>query len=49
MSRTKLVLAAIIALIVVAGIGYAMGGSGRFTLQTALDESRERLGFPMKQ
>jgi hypothetical protein len=43
MSRTKLVLAAIIALIVVAGIGYAMGGSGRFTLQTALDESRERL------
>jgi hypothetical protein len=43
MSRHKLVLAAIIALIVVAGIGYAMGGSGRFALQTALDESRERL------
>ena len=43
MSRTKLVLAAIIALIVAAGIGYAMGGSGRFTLQTALDETRERL------
>jgi hypothetical protein len=43
MSRTKLVLAAIIALIIAAGIGYAMGGSGRFTLQTALDETRERL------
>ena len=25
------------------GIGYAWGGSGRFTLQTALDEARERL------
>jgi len=43
MSRPKLALAAIIALIVAAGIGYAMGGSGRFTLQTALDEARERL------
>ena len=43
MSRTKLMLAAIIALIVAAGIGYAMGGSGRFTLQTALDDARERL------
>ena len=43
MSRLKLVLSAIIALIVVAGIGYALGGSGRFALQTALDDSRERL------
>jgi hypothetical protein len=43
MSRTKLMLAAVIALIVAAGIGYAMGGSGRFTLQSALDEARERL------
>ena len=43
MSRPKLALAAIIALIVAAGIGYAMGGSGRFTLQTALDDARERL------
>jgi hypothetical protein len=32
-----------VALIVAVGIGYAMGGSGRFTLQAALDESRERL------
>ena len=31
------------ALIVAAGIGYAMGGSGRFALQTALDEARERV------
>jgi hypothetical protein len=43
MTRSKLVLTAFVALIVAAGIGYAMGGSGRFTLQTALDETRERL------
>jgi C4-dicarboxylate-specific signal transduction histidine kinase len=43
MTRSKLVLTAFVALIVAAGIGYAMGGSGRFTLQNALDETRERL------
>jgi hypothetical protein len=43
MTRTKLVLAAFAALIVAVGVGYAMGGSGRFTLQSALDETRERL------
>jgi hypothetical protein len=31
------------ALVVAVGAGYAMGGSGRFTLQNALDETRARL------
>ena len=43
MTRTKLVLAAFVAAIVIVGIGYAMGGSGRYQLQSALDETRERL------
>jgi hypothetical protein len=43
MSRLRLIAAGIAALIVAAGIGYAMGGSGRFSLQTALDDARERL------
>jgi hypothetical protein len=43
MTRIKLVLAAFVAAIVIAGIGYAMGGSGRYQLQGALDETRERL------
>ena len=43
MNKLRLIAAGIGALIVVAGIGYAMGGSGRFALQTALDEARERL------
>lgn len=43
MTRTKLVLAAFAAAIVIVGFGYAMGGSGRYQLQSALDETRERL------
>lgn len=43
MTRTKLVIGAFVALLVTLGIGYAMGGSGRFTLQNALDETRGRL------
>ena len=43
MTRTRLVLIAFAALIIAVGIGYAMGGSGRFTLQNALDETRARL------
>lgn len=43
MTRTNIVLAAFGALIVAVGIGYAMGGSGRFTLQNALDETRAQL------
>jgi hypothetical protein len=43
MTRTRMVLVTFAALIVALGIGYAMGGSGRFTLQNALDETRERL------
>lgn len=31
------------ALIIAVGIGYAMGGAGRFTLQNALDDTRARL------
>ncbi|HET7219195.1 MAG TPA: hypothetical protein VFJ02_14160 [Vicinamibacterales bacterium] len=43
MTRTRMVLIAFAALIIAVGIGYAMGGSGRFTLQNALDETRARL------
>jgi hypothetical protein len=43
MTRTRLVLAAIGALIITLGLGYAIGGSGRFTLQNALDDTRVRL------
>ena len=40
MTRTRLVILACSALVVAFGVGYAMGGSGRFTLQSALDDAR---------
>ena len=43
MNPTKWVLAGFAALIVAFGMGYAMGGSGRFTLQNALDDARGQL------
>jgi hypothetical protein len=43
MTPTKWVLAGFAALVVALGVGYAMGGSGRFTLQNALDDVRGRL------
>jgi hypothetical protein len=43
MTRTRWVLTAFVALVVALGIGYALGGSGRFTLQNALNETRGRL------
>ena len=39
----KLVLTATIVLVVVLGLGYAWGASGRSAMQTALDEARQRL------
>ena len=43
MTRTKLIVAALVALMIALGVGYAMGGSGRFTLQNALEETRGSL------
>ena len=43
MNRTRIAIAAVVALIVAFGVGYAMGGSGRFQLQNALDDVRTRL------
>jgi hypothetical protein len=43
MSRSRIALAAFGALVIALGVGYAMGGSGRYTLQNALDEARGRL------
>jgi hypothetical protein len=43
MSRSRVVLAAFGALVIALGVGYAMGGSGRYTIQNALDEARARL------
>ena len=43
MTPTKWVLSGFAALVIALGIGYALGGSGRFTLQNALDDTRARL------
>jgi hypothetical protein len=43
MTRNKLILSAVIALVVAFGIGYAWGGSGRFAIQNTLDETRQQL------
>jgi hypothetical protein len=43
MSRGKLVLSAIVALVVALGLGYAWGASGRFSIQNALDDARQQL------
>lgn len=43
MTRGRLILAGFVALIVAVGLGYAWGASGRFTLQDALEESRQQL------
>jgi hypothetical protein len=40
-----MILTAVAALIVALGIGYALGGSGRFSIQNALDESRAQLNL----
>jgi hypothetical protein len=43
MTRSRLILTAFVVLLVVFGVGYALGGSGRFTIQNALDDTRSRL------
>lgn len=43
MTLTRWVLSGFAALVVALGIGYAMGGAGRFNLQNALDDARGRL------
>ena len=43
MNRIRLALIVFVALIVTLGLGYAWGASGRFTLTTALDETRQLL------
>ena len=43
MSRGKLVLSAVVALIVTLGLGYVWGASGKLSLSTALDQTRQQL------
>lgn len=43
MPRSRLILSAVVALVVVLGLGYVWGASGRFTIQQALDEARQQL------
>lgn len=43
MSRTRLLLSAVVALVVALGLGYAWGASGRFSIQNALDDARQQL------
>lgn len=42
-SRIKLVVLAAAALIIVLGLGFAWGASGRFEIQNVLDETRQQL------
>ena len=42
-SRTKLIALAVAGVIVVLGLGYVWGASGRFSIQNALDEARQEL------
>ena len=43
MTRGRLALAALVAILVVLGLGYAWGASGRNVVQTALDRSHQQL------
>jgi hypothetical protein len=43
MTPTRWVLSAFAALVVAVGVGYALGGAGRFNLQNALDDARGKL------
>jgi hypothetical protein len=43
MTRARLALAAVVALIITLGIGYAWGASGRAPLSAALDDTRQQL------
>ena len=43
MTRTKLIASAAVTLIVMLGVGYLWGASGRFSLQNALDDTRQQL------
>jgi hypothetical protein len=43
MSRLKLALAVLVALLVTLGLGYAWGASGKYSLTSALDETRQQL------
>jgi hypothetical protein len=43
MTRLKLALTAVVALIVTLGLGYAWGASGRLSLSAALEDSRQQL------
>lgn len=43
MTRGKLLLSFFAALVICVGLGFAWGASGRFTIQRALDDSRQQL------
>ena len=43
MPRSKQLLSAIVAVVVVLGLGYAWGASGRFSIQDTLDDARQQL------
>jgi hypothetical protein len=43
LSRTRLVVLALATLVVVLGLGFTWGASGRFAVQNALDDARQQL------
>ncbi len=43
MTRSKLILSFVVAVVVSLGLGYVWGASGRFSIQNALDDARQEL------
>ena len=43
MTQTRFVVSAIVAVLVTLGLGFVWGASGRFSIQNALDDTRQRL------
>ena len=43
MTRSKLLISAIVGVLVTLGAGFVWGASGRFSIQNALDETKQRL------
>ena|SRR5262245_6891081 len=43
MTRSKLILSFVVAVVVALGLGYVWGASGRFSIQNALDDARQEL------
>ena len=43
MTRSKLLISALVGVLVTLGVGFVWGASGRFSIQNALDDTKQRL------